>query len=184
MIIKGVTHAHLGPSPNVSTTPLRQWGFRQCLPFSWTTLRGKHCQHPIAIMGVIDTFRPIWYHSGPTDVPYSPNQFLGWDFFCRFLQQTSSKYSRTLLEGLCDIIAAHTFFRRATYSKQLESLLMIRQKWNKKPQSQIHRSFVILIIINARFRMLLARTRTHAIARVRARTHLRNPPFFDFLENI
>jgi hypothetical protein len=41
---------------NVSTTPLRQWGFRQCLPFSWTTLRGKHCRHPIAVMGVVDTF--------------------------------------------------------------------------------------------------------------------------------
>jgi hypothetical protein len=27
---------------NVSITPLRQWGFRQCLPFSWTTLRGKN----------------------------------------------------------------------------------------------------------------------------------------------
>ena len=37
--------------PNVSTTPVRQWGFRQCLPF-----RGKHCWHPIAIMGVVDTF--------------------------------------------------------------------------------------------------------------------------------
>ena len=44
--------------PNVSTTPLRQWGFWQCLPFSWTTLRDKHCQHPIAIMGVVDTFGP------------------------------------------------------------------------------------------------------------------------------
>ena len=42
--------------PNVSTTPLRQWGFRQCLPFSWTTRRGKHCRHPIAVMGVVDTF--------------------------------------------------------------------------------------------------------------------------------
>ena len=31
---------------NVSTTPLRQWGFQQCLPFSWTTLRYKHCRHP------------------------------------------------------------------------------------------------------------------------------------------
>ena len=41
---------------NVSTTPLRQWGFRQCLPFSWTTLRGKHCRHPIAVMGVVDMF--------------------------------------------------------------------------------------------------------------------------------
>ena len=44
------------PSPNVSTTPLRQWGFRQCLPISWTTLRGKLCRHPIAVMGVVDTF--------------------------------------------------------------------------------------------------------------------------------
>ena len=31
--------------PNVSTTPLWQWGFWQCLPFSSTTLRGKHCRH-------------------------------------------------------------------------------------------------------------------------------------------
>ena len=43
-------------SPNISTTPVWQWGFRQCLPFSWTTLRGKHCRHPIAVMGVVDTF--------------------------------------------------------------------------------------------------------------------------------
>ena len=41
---------------NVSTTPLRQWGFRQCLPFNWTTLRGKHCRHPIAIMGAADMY--------------------------------------------------------------------------------------------------------------------------------
>jgi len=40
---------------NVPTTPLRQWGFRQCLPFTWTTLRGKHCRYPIAGMGVVDT---------------------------------------------------------------------------------------------------------------------------------
>ena len=33
---------------------------------------------------------PIWYHLEPSDIPYSPNQFLGWDFFCRFLQQTGS----------------------------------------------------------------------------------------------
>jgi hypothetical protein len=48
----------LRPGRNVSTTPLRQWGFRQCSPFSWTTLRGKHCRHPIAVMGVVDTFGP------------------------------------------------------------------------------------------------------------------------------
>ena len=49
-----------GPGLNVSTTPLQQWGFRQCLPFSWTTLRGKHCRHPIAIMGVVDMFKPAF----------------------------------------------------------------------------------------------------------------------------
>ena len=43
-------------SPKVSTTPLQQWGFRQCLPSSWTTLRDKHFWYPIAVMGVIDTF--------------------------------------------------------------------------------------------------------------------------------
>ena len=42
--------------PNIFTTPLRQWGFRQCLPFSWTTLKGKHCWHLITIIGVVDTF--------------------------------------------------------------------------------------------------------------------------------
>ena len=47
---------YMALSLNVSTTPLRQWGFRQCLHFSWTTLRGKHCRHPIAVMGVVDTF--------------------------------------------------------------------------------------------------------------------------------
>ena len=35
---------------------------------------------------------PILYHSEPSHVTYSPNQFFGWDFFCRFLQQDSSKY--------------------------------------------------------------------------------------------
>ena len=53
--LKGDTH-------NVSTTPLWQGGFRQCLPFSWTTLRGKHCQHPIAVMGVVDTFGFFYFH--------------------------------------------------------------------------------------------------------------------------
>ena len=38
--------------PNVSSTRLQQWGFRQCLPFSLTTLKGKHCRQLIAVMGV------------------------------------------------------------------------------------------------------------------------------------
>ena len=32
----------------------------------------------------------IWYHSEPHELTYTPNQFLAWDFFCRFLQQNGS----------------------------------------------------------------------------------------------
>ena len=49
-------YCELMHSSNWSTTPLRQWSFQQCLPFSWTTLRGEHCWHPIAVMGVVDAF--------------------------------------------------------------------------------------------------------------------------------
>ena len=66
-------------SPNVFTTPLRQWVFRQCLPFSWTTLRGKNCRHPIAELGVVDTFEQscekwnLWLlqnNLGPWEIEY------------------------------------------------------------------------------------------------------------------
>ena len=36
---------------------------------------------------------PIWYHSEKSDVPKSPNQFIGWDISCRFLQQDGSSKS-------------------------------------------------------------------------------------------
>ena len=42
--------------------PLQWWGFQQCLSFSWTTQRYKHFRHPIAIMGVVDTFRHNLIH--------------------------------------------------------------------------------------------------------------------------
>ena len=49
------------------------------------------------IMSVpLNHLRSIWYHS---EVPYSPNHFLGLDFFCRFLQQDSSN-SRPSLSWL------------------------------------------------------------------------------------
>ena len=38
--------------------PITAIGFWQCLPFSWTTLRCKHCRQSIAVMGVVDTFEP------------------------------------------------------------------------------------------------------------------------------
>ena len=62
---KPVLHWHekCTQGPNISTTPLQQWGFPQCLPFSWTTLRGKHYRLLIAIMEVVDMF---WHF--PTNV--------------------------------------------------------------------------------------------------------------------
>jgi hypothetical protein len=51
-----VASEHTGQGRNRSTAPLRQWGFWQCLSFSWTTLRGKLGLHLIAVKGVVDTF--------------------------------------------------------------------------------------------------------------------------------
>ena len=45
-----------GHSPNVYTITSRQLVFRQYLPFSWTTLRGKHCRQPIAVMALVVSF--------------------------------------------------------------------------------------------------------------------------------
>ena len=92
-------HTSVSLSPNVSTTPLRQWGFQQCLPFSWTTLRGNHCRHPIAVMGVVDTFGP----SQSQKVEFNLDQIKIWQhwlllnfFFCGALNCQSC--------GLCSLI--------------------------------------------------------------------------------
>ena len=52
-------------SPNISTTPLRQWGFWQCLPFSWTTLKGKHN----------GSYRYVWAKSASD---FDENLILAW----------------------------------------------------------------------------------------------------------
>ena len=41
------------------------WVFGNVYLFSWTTLRGKHCRHPIAVMGVVDTFE-----QDPLNMPF------------------------------------------------------------------------------------------------------------------
>ena len=44
---------------------------------------------------------PIWDHSEPSDVPYSPNQFLGWDFFATSYCKTALVYcSKKALNNL------------------------------------------------------------------------------------
>ena len=50
-------------------------------------------------MNMSDSFNhweSFWYQSEPLEVPFSQNQFLGWDFFCHFLQQTGSSEILTL----------------------------------------------------------------------------------------
>ena len=47
----------------------------QCLPFSWTTLRGKHCQHPIAIMGVVDMFGQCLFINDLTPAAVQTGQY-------------------------------------------------------------------------------------------------------------
>ena len=66
------SHIFLSSSSNVSTTPLWQWVFWQCLPFSWPTLRDKHCRHPIAVIEVVDTFGHSYW---ATSDKYPSNHF-------------------------------------------------------------------------------------------------------------
>ena len=40
----------------------------------------------------------IWYHSEPSDVPYSLNQFLGWDFFLPLL--TARRLKEILMKAI------------------------------------------------------------------------------------
>ena len=64
---------------------------------------------------------PIWYHSEPSDVPSSSNQFLGWNFFCCFLQQDSS--------SIYDIdfipIVTHTYILYMTCSNPAATYMFI-----------------------------------------------------------
>ena len=45
-----------GPAQNVSTTPIKAMGCRQCLPLSVVQLKGKPCRKPRCRNGVVDTF--------------------------------------------------------------------------------------------------------------------------------
>ena len=71
---------------------------------------------------------PIWYHSRPSYIPQFPNQSLGWDFFCRFLQQDGSTYLDCLIvfkswSELCSINSFWCFASdiHHTYTQWLKS---------------------------------------------------------------
>ena len=44
------------PKDTAGTYLQPHYGNCKCLHFSWTTLRGIHCRHPIALMVVVNTF--------------------------------------------------------------------------------------------------------------------------------
>ena len=86
---------------NVSTTPLRQWGFWHCLPFSWTILNGKHCRHPIAVMVVVDTFWPCMARW-----PMSPNSRSNKQTYRMRISKTAIKF--VILDYKCIVVLPFT----------------------------------------------------------------------------
>ena len=42
---------------------------------------------------------PIWCHSEPSEVPYSPDQFLGWDFFAASYSERALETPQSLLHN-------------------------------------------------------------------------------------
>ena len=129
-------------SPNVSTTPLRQWGFRQCLPFSWTALRGKHCRHPIAIMGVVYTFwhyatakSPLAHALAPTSVSicYLIHKGVNWPLtYCGTCQMNIEK--QTICNAL-QKMGWHEFFERKLWKKSHCTVQMHWAKQTKRKRS-------------------------------------------------
>ena len=57
---------------NIYNSIMAMGFFWQCLPFSWTTLRGKHLRHPIAVIEVVDTFGHSYW---ATSDKYPSNHF-------------------------------------------------------------------------------------------------------------
>ena len=61
-------------------------------------------------------FRPIWYHSDPSNVPYSSNQFLDRDFILHFLRQSGSSLSYVAKFQL-ECVLTLVFFTKGKYKK-------------------------------------------------------------------
>ena len=81
----------------------------------------------------------IWYYSEPLEVPYSPNQFLGWDFFCSFLQQTGSSQIMKVKMNNQDETLNRAWFHCVMYAQWIH--LVIYSYF--KPH-QCHKIFEIL----------------------------------------
>ena len=67
-----------------------------------------------------DNLESIWYHSEPSDVPYSLNQFLGWNFF-------DTSYSKMALIFKC------ITWMWLTQENKKKFVNFRQKKWRPKP---------------------------------------------------
>ena len=77
----------------------------------------------------------IWYHSEPSDDPYSLNQFLGWEFFGRFLQQAGSRISNNFSSST---ELSHGYFKTPSFRERaivLKVLFCILPNCISNPES-------------------------------------------------
>ena len=71
----------------------------------------------------LDHLGSIWYHSESSDVPYSPNQFLGWDFFCSFLRQDCSNWHLKRATLPCSVCQMYMVFPTLARNTKLSCML-------------------------------------------------------------
>ena len=99
---------------------------------------------PVKVLGIGDQIDPKWWrllhsfriNSEPSEVHYSPNQYLDRDFFCHFLQQNSSR--ECTLKVLASCVVDFLLFSKWVWSVNeqfhLSSCVWIMAKLKNPPQ--------------------------------------------------
>ena len=124
----------------------------------------------------------IWYHSEALVVFYSPNQFLGLDFNCRFFQQTGSltlnlgfsgKEQMLLLPKICEKTVSYSPYwslqgRSRTSSSAVHSqavlhkcLALVWQQYGKKLYKTEFVIFFQPFFFNFQYRKLASSNMSH-----------------------
>jgi hypothetical protein len=89
-------------SPNVSTTPIKAMRCRQCLSHSFVQLKGKHCQKPNCLNGVVDTFGQNLHF-------WSSKRYIFQKLI--FMLSTIAQFLTSMILN-CKSLASDFFFRR------------------------------------------------------------------------
>jgi hypothetical protein len=76
----------------------------------------------------------IWYHSEPLQVPYSPDQFLGWDFF------SSISYSKPALRAYCSNMYIANVTSNICEQERLKSTVLVWKVKDTKVRTRTRRS--------------------------------------------